>query len=200
MAGNNKYFTLNARPAPKLDAWDHLKEHEVGLGGQTIVVAENDATKNKGVLYKGCPVYVDNSVSPRVMHIVKSAQVVAGGTTAAPRVKKNHLLVQGDIVYGTGDAVTINSITVGTDYDTLKLSAACTGATDGLYINQAASDGTNPTAKYVANGLVSRTDDWQAGATFPVVFRIDEWVRRDRLTYCMSDAIVTALSPNIIIK
>lgn len=134
------YFKKNERPAPDPRIWDELKTHSDGLGGAMLDVTELDATKNDGYLIKGCPAYLD--FSTKTAHVVKAALVVAGGTTSAPRVSKNHLYKVGDFVYVSGDAVTISAIdTSNSAYDVLTLSAACTGATAGAYLEQASAAG-----------------------------------------------------------
>lgn len=197
----DKYFNIGKKAPTKPDAWDHIHEHAIGLGGQKFDVSGLDASKNGGYLYKGCPMFVETVSSERYARPVKTAVVVTGGTTSAPRVSKNHLFKVGDFVYVSGDAVTINSIDVSNvDYDVLTLSAACTGATANAYLLQAVAAGASPTLKYTANALLSRTEEILSGGTCSCVFRIDEWVKASLLPYAITSADIAALAPNIIIK
>ena len=197
----NQYFNKGVKAPSKPDAWDHLHEHAIGLGGEKLDVADLDGTASYGVIYKGCPVQVDTVSGERVAHPVKSALIVAGGTTSAPRVSKFNLYKAGDFVFVSGAAVTVSSVDrSSSEYDVLTLSSACTGATAGAILLAAASSGADPVQKYSANALISRTDDVLSDRTVSCVFKIDEWVLRARLPYNISDADIVKLSPNIVIK
>lgn len=193
------YFKKNERPAPDPKIWDELKTHSDGLGGAMLDVTELDATKNDGYLIKGCPAYLD--FSTKTAHVVKAALVVAGGTTSAPRVSKNHLYKVGDFVYVSGDAVTINAIdTSNSAYDVFTLSAACIGATAGAIIVQALAAGATPAAKYTANVILGNRVKIVAGVTVDCIYKVDQWVEKARIPYPVSAATVSALNPNIILK
>lgn len=93
--------------------------------------------------------------------ISKHAQVVTGGTTTKPRVKKGHLFQATDIVMKEGETtgVTISSIdTSNADYDTITLSAAITGLAAGDNLLEATAT-TDSADKYVPNGVVGETTD-----------------------------------------
>ena len=80
-------------------------------------------------IHRGTPVFVN--FEDLSAAICKTAKVLAGGTTSAPRISKGHYFVQGDRLtkYGDGKASpTISKIdTSNADYDVLTLSAAYTG-------------------------------------------------------------------------
>lgn len=110
------YFVKNTAPAPDPHIWDELLTHSDGLGGGVLDVTELDATKNGGYLLKGAPLYLDYAT--KMAHVVKGATVIAGGTTTAPRVNKNHLFKVGETGYVSGDAVVITAIdTTNAAYD-----------------------------------------------------------------------------------
>ena len=73
--------------------------------------------------------------------IVKVAKVVAGGTTAAPRVAKDSNFVVGDsimVIGNTANAKTITAIdTSNADFDVLTLNSALTGATADAFLTEA---------------------------------------------------------------
>ena len=193
------YFQKGTAPAPDPNIWDSLLVVTDGLGGGMLAVSELDATKNGGKLLKGCPLYLD--FSDKAAHIVKSGLVVTGGTTTLPRINKNHLFKVGEFVYVSGDAVTINAIdTSNAAYDVFTLSAACTGATAGAYLENATAAGATPTKKYVPNCLLGDTTKIVSGATAHCIFRINQWVERSRFPHAISDASIASLAPNIIIK
>jgi len=193
------HFNFGVKKAPTVKIWDELKTHSDGLGGALLDTTELDASKNDGYVMQGCPLYLD--LSTKKAHVVKSALVLEGGTTAAPRVSKQQLFKVGDFVYGSGDAVTVNAVDdSNADYDVLTLSVACTGATKGNVINEAAAAGANPKAKYEANVLLLDNTAIIDGENVACIFRIDQWVDESRIVYALSDATKKALAPNIIIK
>ena len=155
------YFVKNTAPAPDPHFCDELKTHTDGLGGGLLDVTELDATKNDGYLIKGCPMYLD--FSTKLAHVVKAGTILASGTTTAPRVNKNHLFKVGDIVYVSGAAVTITAIdTTATAYDTITFDGACTGATVGNILIQAAAVSAVTAVKGVYTltiGTVPAVDD-----------------------------------------
>ena len=188
------YFKKNERPAPDPKIWDELKTHSDGLGGAMLDVTELDATKNDGYLIKGCPAYLD--FSTKTAHVVKAALVVAGGTTSAPRVSKNHLYKVGDFVYVSGDAVTISAIdTSNSAYDVLTLSAACTGATAGAYLEQASAAGASPSPKFLANAINGESKyDVRGGERITTVLWIFQLIKKSALPYEASPARLADLS------
>lgn len=193
------YFVKNTAPAPDPKIWDETLAHTDGLGGGVLVVTELDATKNSGMLLKGAPLYLDYAT--KLAHVVKAATVLAGGTTTAVRVNKNHLFVVGDACYVSGDAVSVLSVdTTNSAYDVITFSAACTGATTGAIILQAAAAGATPAVKYTANCLLGNSTKIIAGNTVTCIIDIDQWVPKARIPHTISDLTVTALYPNIILK
>ena len=93
--------------------------------------------------------------------ISKHAEVVTGGTTTKPRVKKGHLFQAADVVMKAGETtgVTISSIDASNaDYDTITLSAAITGLAAGNILLEATAT-TSSEEKYVPNGVVGETTD-----------------------------------------
>jgi hypothetical protein len=193
------YFQKGTTPAPDPHIWDALLVVKEGLGGGMLAIGELDATKNSGYLLKGCPLYLD--YADKAAHIVKSGLVITGGTTTLPRVNKNHLFKVGDIVYVSGDAVTINAIdTSNSAYDVFTLSAACTGAAAGAYLELATAAGATPAKKYVPNCLLGDTTKIVTGATVPCIFRANQWLQRNLFPHAISDVSIASLAPNIIIK
>lgn len=84
------------------------------------------------VLHRGTPIYVDFEAMSAA--ICKTAKVLAGGSTTAPRVAKGHYFVAGDVVMKLGvtdKSSSIKSIdTSNADYDVINLSAAIAGLTE----------------------------------------------------------------------
>lgn len=127
------YFVKNTATAPDPHIWDELLTHSDGLGGGLLDTTELDVTKNDGYLIKGAPLYLD--FATKIAHVVKSATVIAGGSTTSPRVNKNHLFKVGDIGYVSGLARTITAIvTTATAYDVITFDGAVTDATVGNII------------------------------------------------------------------
>lgn len=106
------------------------------------------------VLQRGTPVYVD--FEEMTAAVCKTAKVLTGGTTTAPRVSKGHYFVVGDVVTKDGDgkaSPTISKIdTSNADYDVITLSAEYTGlaAGDTLVESEIYSD-TDVSSKYEPN-------------------------------------------------
>ena len=85
--------------------------------------------------------------------ICKSALVVTGGTTSAPRVVKGSM-------FQAGDAVKIGESNSSADYDVLTFAAAVTGATQGATL---LSDDDLPDA------VIGTTKEYTTKHGFPVV-------------------------------
>lgn len=85
------------------------------------------------VLHRGTPLFVDFEAMSAA--VCKTAKVLAGGTTTAPRVAKGHYFVVGDVVMKCGvtdKSPIIKSIdTANTDYDVLTFQSAIAGLTEG---------------------------------------------------------------------
>lgn len=193
------YFVKNTAPAPDPHIWDELNACTDGLGGGVLAVTELDATKNSGMLLKGCPLFLDYAT--KLAHVVKAATVVTGGTTTAVRVNENHLFIVGDACYVSGDAVTVNSIdATNSAYDVITFSAPCVGAAAGAIILHATAAGATPTVKYTANCLLGNSTKIIAGTSVTCIIDIDQWVPMARIPHTISALTVTALYPNIILK
>lgn len=123
------------------------------------------------VIRRGTPIYVD--FENMTAAVCKSAKVLTGGTTTAPRVGKGHLFAVGDTVTKNGDgnaSPTIRSIdTSNTEYDTITLSAAYTGLAAGDIIVE--SDTYSDTAvgsKYEPNMVVGADKEFD-GKGLPTI-------------------------------
>lgn len=110
------------------------------------------------VVRKATPVYVDfDNLSAA---IVKTALVLAGGTTTKVRVPKGHYFAVGDMVAKHGDgsaSPTISSIDkTNGDYDVLNLSAGLTGVKENDIIVESTekSETENAKALYEPNFVV----------------------------------------------
>ncbi len=85
------------------------------------------------VLHRGTPIFVDFEAMSAA--VCKTAKVLAGGTTTAPRVAKGHYFVVGDVVMKLGvtdKSPIIKSIdTANADYDVITFQSAIAGLADG---------------------------------------------------------------------
>jgi len=90
------------------------------------------------LLRKGTPLQID--FENMEAGVVKVAKVLAGGTTAKPRVVKGSLLKSGDVVMKLGKndlSPSVSSIdTSNSDYDVITLSAAITGLAEGAFLQE----------------------------------------------------------------
>lgn len=101
------------------------------------------------VLHRGTPIYVDFEAMSAA--VCKTAKVLKGGTTTAPRVAKGHYFVAGDVVMklgGTDKSPIIKSIdTANAEYDVLTFASAIVGLDGGDILVEAsaaaAADGDN---------------------------------------------------------
>jgi len=177
---------------PKI--WDHNKQYTDGKGGGYFA-ASSGITAGTTVKL-GTPIYFD--LSTHIVHVVKNALVITGGTTTAPRVSKKNLLSVGEFVYVSGDAVAINSIDkTNAAYDTLTLSAPCVGATAGAYLEQATAAGATPALKYAVNALLGEAvKNVQGGERVMPVMWVFELINSAKLPYDVSPATVAALVSN----
>lgn len=88
---------------------------------------------NGTLIPKGTPIKLDFATMS--CDVCATALVVAGGTTAAPRVAKGHILQVGDTLYLGENNQKITAIdTSNADYDVLTLATALTGATAGAVL------------------------------------------------------------------
>lgn len=81
------------------------------------------------VLHRGTPIYVDFEAMSAA--VCKTAKVLKGGTTTAPRVAKGHYFVVGDVVMKLGvtdKSPIIKSIdTANAEYDVITFASAIAG-------------------------------------------------------------------------
>lgn len=93
------------------------------------------------VLHRGTPIHVDFEAMSAA--VCKTAKVLAGGTTTAPRIAKGHYFVAGDVVMKLG--VTdkypiIKSIdTANAEYDVLTFASAIAGLDEGDILVEASA-------------------------------------------------------------
>lgn len=101
------------------------------------------------VLHRGTPIHVDFEAMSAA--VCKTAKVLAGGTTTAPRIAKGHYFVAGDVVMKLGvtdKPPIIKSIdTANAEYDVLTFASAITGLAEGDILVEvsaaAAAEGNN---------------------------------------------------------
>jgi len=98
------------------------------------------------VLHRGTPIYVDFEAMSAA--VCKTAKVLKGGTTTAPRVAKGHYFVAGDVVMKLGvtdKSPIIKSIdTANAEYDVLTFASAIAGLAEGdILVAAAAAEGDN---------------------------------------------------------
>lgn len=101
------------------------------------------------VLHRGTPIHVDFEAMSAA--VCKTAKVLAGGTTTAPRIAKGHYFVAGDVVMKLGvtdKSPIIKSIdTANAEYDVLTFASAIEVLAEGDILVEAsaaaAADGDN---------------------------------------------------------
>lgn len=101
------------------------------------------------VLHRGTPIHVDFEAMSAA--VCKTAKVLAGGTTTAPRIAKGHYFVAGDVVMKLGvtdKSPIIKSIdTANAEYDVLTFASAIAGLAEGDILVEAsaaaAAEGVN---------------------------------------------------------
>ena len=93
------------------------------------------------VLHRGTPIHVDFEAMSAA--VCKTAKVLAGGTTTAPRIAKGHYFVAGDVVmkFGVTDKYPIiKSIdTANAEYDVLTFASAIAGLAEGDILVEASA-------------------------------------------------------------
>lgn len=93
------------------------------------------------VLHRGTPIYVDFEAMSAA--VCKTAKVLKGGTTTAPRVAKGHYFVAGDVVMKLGvtdKSPIIKSIdTANAEYDVLTFASAIAGLVEGDILVEASA-------------------------------------------------------------
>lgn len=128
------------------------KEVQMLPGGfapkQTIPVGE--------VIQRGAFVFVN--FDDMTAALVKVCQVVAGGTTSAPRVSKKNNIYAGDVLMKVGAttaSVTVKSVDrSNSEYDVIEFSKALTGLAAGDYLQEAVADGEAFKPAYEANAVL----------------------------------------------
>ena len=106
------------------------------------------------IIPQGTPIKLDFAAMECA--ICKSARVVEGGTTTAPRVLKGSMLQVGDTVKVGADSSTVSSIDKSNaEYDVLTFAAAIAGATDGADV---LSDDNLPDAVVETEKVYSTTN------------------------------------------
>lgn len=93
------------------------------------------------VLHRGTPIYVDFEAMSAA--VCKTAKVLKGGTTTAPRVAKGHYFVAGDVVMKLGvtdKSPIIKSIdTANAEYDVITFASAIAGLAEGDILVEASA-------------------------------------------------------------
>lgn len=93
------------------------------------------------VLHRGTPIHVDFEAMSAA--VCKTAKVLAGGTTTAPRIAKGHYFVAGDVVMKLGvtdKSPIIKSIdTANAEYDILTFASAIAGLAEGDILVEASA-------------------------------------------------------------
>lgn len=93
------------------------------------------------VLHRGTPIHVDFEAMSAA--VCKTAKVLAGGTTTAPRIAKGHYFVAGDVVMKLGvtdKSPIIKSIdTANAEYDVLTFASAIVGLAEGDILVEASA-------------------------------------------------------------
>lgn len=93
------------------------------------------------VLHRGTPIHVDFEAMSAA--VCKTAKVLAGGTTTAPRIAKGHCFVAGDVVMKLGvtdKSPIIKSIdTANAEYDVLTFASAIAGLAEGDILVEASA-------------------------------------------------------------
>lgn len=170
--------------------WNDVESVRTTAGG-VLNFAEINQT---AWLMKGAVLNINDS--NREAHVVKTMEVIAGGTTTIPRVNKNHEFKAGDFVFRTagGLAVTINSIdTTNVDYDAVTFSAALTGTVATDVLMQSIAAGASAGAfKYVPNCLLNDNTKLVGEPSVTGVISTYE-VQIANLPYSVNSAIITAL-------
>jgi hypothetical protein len=163
------------------------------IGGASLNVTRLDYTNAaKKYVKAGAPVYYVPAT--RVMELCKTALVINGGSTSAPRVGKGHHFKVGDII---GDGTTAQQITAITttsdDYDTLTLnSTIATAATADTKLFQGTVSGSSAVLYYTPNGILKNDVYIADGNADGGIVTIGN-VRESALPYPMPTLFKTAL-------
>lgn len=167
-----------------------LDNTKVSTGG--FVVDQANLVGLSGIIRRGA--LMEASYTTGVAKILKTALVVAGGTTSAPRVAKNHIFAVGEFVAKTigGTAVIINAIdSSNADYDVLTLSGAITGLVADDVLFQAAAAGASA-AYYATPNMLSYNDiDLDSCDATGVIMSLE--IQEENLPYPLSTPLKTLL-------
>ena len=128
------------------------------------------------------------------MELCKTALVIDGGSTSAPRVGKDNHFKVGDII---GDATTaqviLSIVTTNDDYDTLTLgSTIATAATADTKLFQGTVSGSSAVLAYTPNGVLKNDVYIGEGNADGGIVTIGN-VRESALSYPMPTLFKTAL-------
>lgn len=112
---------------------------------------------NGTVLQRGTPVFVN--FEEMTAAVCKTAKVLSGGSTTAPRVSKGHYFVAGDTVTKDGDGTASPTIlkidTSNADYDVITLSAEYAGLTENDILVESNTYSEEPvSSKYEPNMIL----------------------------------------------
>lgn len=160
------------------------------------------------VVRRGTPLFVD--FDKRTAAVCKTALVVSGGTTTAPRVAKGHYFAVGDTVAVNegATAVTVKSIdSANTDYDVITFDKALTGvkADDILIESESEISEGKATSKYVPNMIVSADKEFKTTGLNTLDAGYDARVLKTSLKNTpwldswMIGGICLAMNPNILV-
>lgn len=114
------------------------------------------------IVRRGTPLFVD--FDKRTAAVCKTALVVNGGTTTAPRVAKGHYFTAGDsVAVNDGTATsTVKSIdTSNVDYDVITFDKALTGVKADDILIECAEAGEGAKPKYTPNMIVSADKEFK---------------------------------------
>ncbi len=142
----------------------------------------------------GALLYIENGLA----EVIKTATVVAGSTTTAVRVKKQHLYKVSDVVMLAtgGRASEITAIdTSHADYDVFTIATlGSTPSVDAVLVEAAAvTTGSDSAAKYTANAILKNTENTErANPNASGVVRGS--VRSEALPYGAFSGDITALN------
>ena len=173
--------------------WDEVKADRAA-GGFTLV---STALSGLAYLLKGAPINVDYTT--REAKVVKTATVIAGGSTTKTRISKGSAFKIGDAVSQTVGAIAV-AITAIDDtnaaYTELTHATVSTAFTAGNVVFEADAVGATSAYANIANALLSdnvKTATATGSTTVSAVIGALE-VQEANLPFPISTAIKTALT------
>ena len=167
----------------------NLENTKVSTGGFLA-----DKTNLLGVttVYRGAP--IEANYATGIAKVLKTATVITGGTTSAPRIAKGHLFIAGEFLAKTVGAVsvTISSIdTSNTDYDVFTLSGAVTGLVADDTLFQATNAGSNAVFYATPNMFLYNDLVVESGDLTGVIFSLE--IKESHLPYPINAEIKTSV-------